>query len=175
MDVAEAIRTRLDVREFTDEPVDDETRRAVLDAGRLAPSGKNLQHWAFVVVEDDVDLRELAELSTTGGWITDVDFAVVVLTDPQYYYHEIDAARAVTYMQFAAWERGVASCIYTGFDEDGMRAFLDAPADTAVTLVAGFGTPTFDVEAVRGRKNRKPLAAVTHGDRYGRAWEPATD
>jgi nitroreductase len=171
MDVTEAIRTRLEVREFTDEPVADETRRAILDAGRLAPSGKNFQHWAFVLVDADDDLRELADLSTSGGWISDADFAVMILTDPQYYYHEIDAARAVTYMQFAAWDRGVGSCIYTGFDEEGTRDFLDAPDDMAVTLVGGFGTPTFDVDNVRGHNNRKPLDEVAHRDRYGQASE----
>jgi nitroreductase len=167
MDVTRALETRIEVRRYTDEPVDGETKRAVLDAARGAPSGKNLQHWRFVLVEDGEDLDRLAELSTTGEWIDGADFAVVVLTNPEHYYHEIDAGRAITHMQLAAWEAGVGSCIYTGYDDAGMHEFLDVPAELAVTAVVGFGDPKFDVDAVEGRKDRDPLSSVVHQGRFG--------
>lgn len=167
MDVTEAIRTRLDIREFADEPVADETKRAILEAARLAPSGKNLQHWAFVLVDDPEGIERLAEASTSGRWVHGADFAVVVLTDPQYPYHEIDAGRALTYMQFEAWNQGVASCIYTGFDEGDMQTLLDYPSSMTVTLVAGFGHPTKPVDSFAGAKDRAPLSEIAHHGSYG--------
>jgi nitroreductase len=167
MDVNRAIETRIEVRRYTDEPVTEDSKRTILDAARGAPSGKNLQHWRFILVDAQNDLDRLAELSTTGGWIDGADFAVVVLTNPEYYYHEIDAGRAITHMQLAAWGRKVGSCIYTGFDEAGMHEFLEVPAELAVTAVVGFGHPKFDIDAVEGRKDREALSEVVHEGRFG--------
>lgn len=166
MDVTEAIEHRLEVREYADEPVGEEVKHEVLEAARLAPSGKNRQHWRFVLVDDPDDLAELAARSTTGGWVEDAAFAVVVLTDPALSYHELDAGRAITHMQLAAWTAGVGSCIFTGFDEDAVRDLFDVPDGYAVSAVVGFGYP---VGPGRGRKSRRPIEAVAFRDRFGKS------
>lgn len=135
--------------------------------GRLAPSGKNLQHWDFILVDDPEAIERLAAASTSGGWVAGADFAVVVLTDPTYSYHGIDAGRAVTHMQFEAWNHGIVSCIYTGIDEEAMVELLGHPSEMSVTLVAGFGHPTRPPETFAGRKDRVPLDEVVHHGRYG--------
>ncbi|MFB6113196.1 MAG: nitroreductase family protein [Halodesulfurarchaeum sp.] len=168
MDVTDAIRTRLDIRDYAEESVPTDTKRAILEAGRLASSGRNLQHWDFVLLQDPSDLDRLAAMSPTGQWVGDADFAIVVLTDPSYDFHEIDAGRALTYMQLEAWDRGVASGIYTEPDESAIREFLDYPESLTTTLVAGFGYPTKPVESFEGRKDREPLSSVAHLGRYGR-------
>ena len=163
MDVMDAIETRLDIREFADEPASDEDKRATLEAGRLAPSGRNLQHWRFLLVDDPDDLRRLADLSPSGGWVAGAAYAVVVLTDPEHGFHKLDAGRALTHMQLAAWERGTGSRIYT-VDNPEVRAFLDVPNDLHLTAVLGFGRP---VREIRGRKDRKPLDEVAFRGRFG--------
>ncbi|EPR41764.1 nitroreductase [Desulfovibrio sp. X2] len=45
-----ALRERRSIRKYTDEPVADDEVRAVLEAGRWAPSGKNNQPWRFLAV-----------------------------------------------------------------------------------------------------------------------------
>lgn len=167
MDVTEAITTRLELKEFADDPVDAGTKRRILDAGRLAPSGKNLQHWAFILVDDPETLDRLAAISPSGRWVAGADFAVVVLTDPTYPPHAIDAGRTVTHMQLEAWHRGVGSRIYTGIDADEGPELLGYPDDMTVTLVAGFGHPPRPVESYAGIKDREPLEAVAHHNRYG--------
>lgn len=62
MDLRDAIRTTGSVREFRDEPVDDDVVAAVLDDARFAPSGGNRQPWRVAVVKDRVLRRELAGL-----------------------------------------------------------------------------------------------------------------
>lgn len=165
MDVTEAVETRLELREYADRPVPEGIQRAILDAGRLAPSGKNLQHWHFLLVEDADDLATLARESPSGRWVRTAAFAILVCTDPDYDYHEIDAGRAVTHMQLVAWEHGVGSCIYTGITA-AARDHFEIPADLAVSAVAGFGFP---VAAVAGIKDRKPLSAVASRGRFGRS------
>lgn len=166
MEVTDAVETRLEIRSYDDEPVDAETRRAVLEAGRLAASGHNSQHWRFVLVEGD-DLAALADASPTGGWVADADFAVAICTDPTYAYNEIDAGRAVTQMQLVAWERGVGSCLYT-VDEPAAREALEVPDGHDLTLVAGFGHPEREVEGV---KDREPLEEIASTGRFGGSLE----
>ena len=51
------IMTRTSIRAFLDKPVSDETVETLLKAAMSAPSAKNSQPWAFVVIRD----RELLE------------------------------------------------------------------------------------------------------------------
>lgn len=53
MDVLQAIRSRRSIRRFKPERLSRETIEAILDAARLAPSGKNNQPWRFAVVQGE--------------------------------------------------------------------------------------------------------------------------
>ena len=63
MQVTEAVETRIELREYSDEPVAADTKRAILEAGRLAPSGRNLQHWRFIMTAR----RKTASLGAGGS------------------------------------------------------------------------------------------------------------
>lgn len=52
MDLTEVMRTTFSCREWTDEPVSDETLHRVLDVARFAPNGGNRQGWHVIVVKD---------------------------------------------------------------------------------------------------------------------------
>ncbi|MDW8084206.1 MAG: nitroreductase family protein [Candidatus Caldarchaeum sp.] len=169
MDVFDAIKTRLEVRNYSSEPVPREILKEILEAGRLSPSGLNSQHWRFIIVEDRKDLAELAEISTSGKWVAGAAFAVVVLTNPKYPWHLIDAGRAVTQMQLAAWNKGVGSCIYTGYDEKAMRQRLNIPENYHIACVVGFGYPQ---RRILGRKRRLPLESIAYSGQMGVTFKP---
>lgn len=61
MDVFEAIHTQRAMRRLKPDPVDDELVWKVLDAAIRAPSGGNLQPWAFVVVTDPAKKAQIGE------------------------------------------------------------------------------------------------------------------
>ncbi len=65
MDLSEALRGTGSARRFTDDPVDDATVAAILDAARFAPSGGNRQPWRVAVVKDPAIRRRLADMMTT--------------------------------------------------------------------------------------------------------------
>ncbi|WP_254863607.1 nitroreductase family protein [Halovivax gelatinilyticus] len=167
MDVTDAIETRIELREFADEAVDDGTKRAILEAGRLAPSGKNTQHWRFVLIDDVDDLAALAEESPTAGWVAGADFAIAICTDPRRSFNEIDAGRAATHMQLVAWERNIGSCLFTG-DRPPIRQLLEVPDESDLTAFLGFGHP---IREIRGEKDREPLDAVAFHGTVGRQLE----
>jgi nitroreductase len=162
--VTDVIRTKLDYRSFSDRPVAWEDKLAVLDAGRMAGTGMNTQHWRFILIDDRAGLSRLAELSTTGKWVRDAAFAVVVLTNPRYPWHLLDAGRAITNMMLEAWSRGIVSCICTGYNEGALREWLGIPPDYAISGFVGFGYPP---RRILGRKNRLPLEQVAYHGRFG--------
>jgi nitroreductase len=62
MDFADVVRTTFACREFTDEPVSDETLYRLLDHARFAPSGGNRQGWKAIVVKDPATRAKLGAL-----------------------------------------------------------------------------------------------------------------
>lgn len=162
MECTEAVKRRLEVREFTDEPVSEEIKRSILGAARLSPSSKNRQNWHFLLVDDDA-LDELAAASATGRWVADAAFAVVVLTG-DYPSHGVDVGRSVSHMQFAAWDQGVGSCIYTGVDGEALTERFGVPERFVDGAVVGFGYPE---GSGTGRKQRRPLEDVASRNRFG--------
>jgi nitroreductase len=60
MELDEAMRTTFAAREFTDEPLPDETVFGILDRARFAPSGGNRQGWHVIVVRDRATREALA-------------------------------------------------------------------------------------------------------------------
>ncbi len=56
----ENIISRTSVRNFTDQPVSDELKSALLHAGMAAPSGVNKQPWEFIMIDDQEVLKKLA-------------------------------------------------------------------------------------------------------------------
>jgi nitroreductase len=62
MEVFEAVRTVLAVREFQDKAVPPESVRRIVEAGRLSGSSMNRQPWHFIVVQNRESLRQLGAL-----------------------------------------------------------------------------------------------------------------
>ena len=55
------IKTRRSVREYLDMPLSEETIKKIIDAGRYAPTGLNLQPWRFMVVQNKEMLKKLSD------------------------------------------------------------------------------------------------------------------
>ncbi|MBU3060787.1 nitroreductase family protein [Nocardia sp. NEAU-G5] len=66
MELSDALRTTGAVREFTDEPVADQTVYDILETARFAPSGGNRQGWRTIVVKDPQVRLALRDLYLNG-------------------------------------------------------------------------------------------------------------
>jgi nitroreductase len=164
MEIFDYVVTKLDVREYSQKEITKDIKLKILEAARSTGSGKNLQHWRFIVVKDKENLKKLADDSITGKWIVNANFAVIVLTDPKYPFHLIDAGRVIQNMQIAAWGYGIASCIFTGINKEKLRKDFNIPAGLEPSVVVGFGYP---VKKIKGKKNRKPLNELVFIEKYG--------
>ena len=61
MDFHELLLQRHSIRRYTDQPLDPEHVKTILEAGLLAPSSKSARSWQFVVVEDHDTMLRLME------------------------------------------------------------------------------------------------------------------
>ena len=165
MDAFECIRTKLEVREFSTRDVPSEIRLKVLEAARLTGTGLNTQHWRFILVDNKQNLKKLAEDSTSGNWVAGANFAIIVLTNPKYNFHLIDAGRVLQNMQLAAWNNDVGSGLFTGVREEKFRSDFGIPNELSPTVIVGFGYPA--IELTGKRKNRLPLNKLVYYEKYG--------
>ena len=166
MDAFDCIATKLDIREYSKQKISKETIDKILEAARLTGTGLNTQHWRFIVVEERNNLNQLAEDSTSGKWVAEAKFAIIVLTNPKYKYHKIDAGRVLQSMQLAAWNFGVGSGLFTGIKEQNLRKDFNIPEEMDITLVVGFGYPA-KKNLTGKRKNRLPIKELVHHEIYG--------
>ena len=77
-DLIQVIMTRSSVRAFLDKPVSDETVEQLLKAAMAAPSAKNSQPWAFVVIRDRALLKKLGESLPNAKMTATAPVAVVI-------------------------------------------------------------------------------------------------
>jgi nitroreductase len=166
MDVFEAVRTVLAVRQFQDTPLPAEVVRRIVEAGHLTASSMNKQPWHFVVVQDRDLLQRLGGAVRTGPYIAQAPLAIAVAFERASRFGVSDVSRAIQSMILTAWADGVGSnwAGFGGLDEAGR--LLGLPDDLEVLAVLPFGYPTQQLG--RGKKQRRPLGEVASQERYGR-------
>ena len=67
MELFDVMRRTFSAREFTSDPLPDETLRKIFDHARFASSGGNRQGWRVIVVRDPATRRALGALSGFAG------------------------------------------------------------------------------------------------------------
>lgn len=165
MNVFECVSTLSSIRSFIQKEVPDEVVMEVLEAGRLAPSAHNDQPWQFIVIRDKDKLKKMKKYCLSGSFISQVDFAVVVVTYPASKWHEIDSTRAVQNMVLTAWSHKLGSCWIGRLDKPGLMEYLEIPKNLNVLTVLPFGY--FDEKLISKTKFRKDPEQVFHLNSFG--------
>lgn len=156
MELEEAVRRRRMVRNYTDEPVDDDTVRAILDLARRGPSAGFSQGQRFVVVTDADTRREIAELGGESHyvaegfdpWMSRAPVHVVPVADERAYreryaepdkspdgeqhvwpvpYWHVDIGASLMLLLLAVVDHGLAAGLFGVHRLDGLRELLGIP------------------------------------------------
>jgi nitroreductase len=173
MKVIEAIAGRRSVRSFSGRPVEEEKLLRVLEAGRLAPSARNMQDWKFVVVRDPDLRRKLAEAAKNQEFVGQAPVVIAacgtsdyVMTCGQLTY-PIDVAIAVDHMTLAAVEEDLGTCWIGAFYEEMVKEILGVPETLRVVALLPLGYPAEAAKATTATpKPRKPLREIVAYDRW---------
>ncbi|HMA99767.1 MAG TPA: nitroreductase family protein, partial [Spirochaetota bacterium] len=125
MDIYQLITQRKSVRSYKEQPVPAAVLERVLEAGRMAPSAKNLQEWRFVVVQQAKQRGLLAEAANGQRFVgqAPVVIACCAVTDGHVMScgqqcYPIDVAIAVDHLTLAAAAEGLGTCWIGAFQEE---------------------------------------------------------
>jgi nitroreductase len=170
MNVSQAIDTKRAVRKFTEQPLTEKEVRTILNAGRRAQSAKNMQPWSFIAIQDKQTLKTLSELGTYAGHLAGAALGVAILTlDPnQRWSVMFDAGQAAAYMQLAAWEMGIGSCMATIYEPEKARELLGFPEKFHIRAAISFGYPQEKkvITAPSKKGGRESFDDVVHWERW---------
>lgn len=161
MDTLDAIRTKRSIRRFTDQAVTEGSIQKILDAGRHAQSSKNDQPWTFILIRDKERLKALSRCGTYAGHIAGANFAVVLV---DHHNWSFDIGQVAAYMQLAAWDLGVSSCLaYFGL-QDKLKELLGIPVAANAEIGISFGYSAEEPRALRtsGRKTLEDVLKREH-------------
>lgn len=142
VELSDAVRRRRMTRSFSDEPVDPQVVRRVLDLARRAPSAGNSQGWDAVVLEGPAQTTVFWEATTTAEWrrrsrrwpgLAPAPVVVAIFSHPDAYlarYGEADKRASGLGSGTAAWpvaywdvDAGMAALlVLLGASEAGLGA-----------------------------------------------------
>lgn len=171
MKVLEAIQKRRSVRKYKEESIPEETLLRVLEAARLAPSGKNFQPWKFIIVKDKEIKERLAQASARQFFIAKAPIVIVGCGFPDNSYTRmgrymkswsVDVTIALEHLILQAQEEGLGTCWIGSFEEEEVKAILNVPKEVKVLALTPLGYPD-EIPRFRGRKS---LDEIISYDRY---------
>lgn len=164
MDALEAINRRRSCRTFEARPVGPDLLERIVDAGRRAPSARNVQPCEFLVVTESSRLSELAEMTDHGRFLAHAAACIAVIARDTKYYLE-DGCAATENLLIAATALGLGSCWIAGDKKPYAPRILEllgVPPDRRLVSMVALGYALGDP----GPEARRPLAEVIHWERY---------
>ena len=169
MEVLEVIRRRRSVRGLAPADIPRPHLETIVDAGRLAPTGKNAQPWEFIVVTRPETIAKLAQVQALLGQASAI-VAIVVDEHASPFWLE-DASAAAENMLLAMEALGYGSRWIEGTllpKEAWAKEVLGVPAGKRLIILLPVGAGVYPEEP----KPKRSLAEVLYWERFGnRTWE----
>jgi len=148
MKVNEAIVSRRTIRQYSQKKISAKDLDDMVNAGRLAPSARNLQPLEFVTVDSDGPMDLIYRSVVFGGQIKNIKsrkpcaYIVVLLNvNLKGAWSAYDCGIAAENIVLAAWEKGIGSCILCDIDRYKIADILRIPHDYNVEMVISLGYP----------------------------------
>lgn len=147
MELMEIIKARRSVRSYTAQPVTDAELQQVLEAGRLAPSARNLQAWHFTAVRDAALHPAMVKACAGQKSVEQAPVTLVVWSDDEREMPcgqsaaTVDCSIALSFMMLRATELGLGTCWLGMFDAAAVKEALALPAGAVVVAVTPLGHP----------------------------------
>lgn len=166
MELFEAVKKRGTVRSYSDKPIPKEDLTKIAEAGRLAPSARNLEPWEFVAITDKETLSALASFGENARFVKDAAAAIVVLCKDTKYYLE-DGAAATQNMLLAATALGIGSCWVAGDKKpyaEEVVSLVGAPKEYKLVSIIALGYPLDEDEVTSHPK--RGVDKVLHFEKF---------
>lgn len=150
MQVFDVIKQRRSVRFYTDEAIDEDKLKKLVEAAIWAPSAGNIHAWNIVIVQRKGDIELIKAVSP--GMLGNATALMILCADKRRAYDKggevgrdvlsiMDIAIATQNICLEATELGLGSCIIKSFNQDAVRELLDLPENISPELVVSLGYP----------------------------------
>jgi nitroreductase len=146
------LERRRSIRKYTDQAVEPEKIQVLVEAALRSPSGRGINPWEFIIVEDRQILSKLSQAKQSGAaFLKGAPLGIVVCANPEKSDTFVeDASIASIIIQLAAESMGLGSCwiqMRNRYHRDGRPAqehieqLLDIPEQCIVQSVIAIGYP----------------------------------
>ena len=163
MEFKEVVKNRYSCKKYSDRQVEDEKLTAILEAGRLAPTAKNLQEVRVYVLQSAEALEKI-DAATPCRYGAPTVLAVAFDREHVFTYPggkrdsgAEDAAIVATHLMLAAADEGVDSCWLNFFDPDKLAESLGLPENEEVLMLMDLGYAAEGAGPLPNHGNRKAL------------------
>ena len=163
MEFTEVVKDRFSCKKFSDKAISQATLEAVLEAGRLAPTAKNLQEQHIYVAQKPETLAKIDAVTPCrygAGTVLIVAFdRENVFTYPGDKRDSgiEDASIVATHLMLAAANAGLDSCWINYFDPDKLAADLSLPGNESILMLLDLGYKADSAKPLPPHFQRKPL------------------
>ena len=163
MEFKEVVKNRYSCKKYTERQVEAEKLSAILNAGRLAPTAKNLQEQHVYVVQTP---EALAKIDAVTPCRYGAPTVLVVAFDSKNVFTYPggkrdsgveDATIVATHMILAAADEGVDSCWINFLDPEKLAEALGLPENEEVLMVMDLGYAAGGAGPLPNHGSRKPL------------------
>ena len=171
MEFYEVIRKRRSVRKYHPKKISDDVLNRILEAGRIAPSAKNIQPWHFIVVREPDTKMRVAQACRGQLFIAEADVIICGCALEKIAWGRmggymssfaVDLAIAMDHIVLAAANEGLGTCWIGAFNENEVKEILRIPEDVRVVALTPVGYPAEEPED----RGRKPLKEIVSYERY---------
>ena len=164
MEFKEVVKNRFSCKKYSSRKLETAKLEAILEAGRLAPTAKNLQEQHVYVVQSE-------EILTKIDGVTPCRYGAPVVLVVAFDKNNVftypggkrdsgveDATIVATHMILAAADEGVDSCWINFFDPDKMAEAIDLPENEEILMLLDLGYAAEGAGPLPNHSSRKPLA-----------------
>ena len=164
MEFKAVVQNRYSCKKYSDRPVEAEKLNAILEAGRLAPTAKNLQEQHVYVLQS---AEALAKVDAITPCRYGAPTVLVVAFDKNNVFTYPggqrdsgveDATIVATHMILAAADEGVDSCWVNFLDPEKLAQALGLPENEEVLMVMDLGYAAEGAGPLANHSSRKPLS-----------------
>ncbi len=164
MEFSEVVKNRYSCKKYDGRKITEEQLNVILEAGRLAPTAKNLQEQHVYVVQSEEGLAKIDKLTPCrygAGTVLVVAFDknnVFTYPGGKRDSGVEDASIVATHMILAAANAGVDSCWLNFFDPEAAAKELGLPENEEVLMLLDLGYAAEGAGPLANHGSRKPLA-----------------
>ena len=164
MEFKEVVKNRYSCKKYSARKLEAAKLEAILEAGRLAPTAKNLQEQHVYVVQSE-------EILTKIDGVTPCRYGAPVVLVVAFDKNNVftypggkrdsgveDATIVATHMILAAADEGVDSCWINFFDPDKMAEAIDLPENEEILMLLDLGYAAEGAGPLPNHSSRKPLS-----------------